>query len=295
MSKFVLAFVFSLPAFAQSICTAQFIGASATGTSAVIDNRSRMCSVWTVTYNPAGFSGLSIQLETANNNAAGTSSGTFALSTGTVLEGANPSTAVNCQTTSNCQFIINGYAPWVRLNLTSLTGTGTLNALAFGTTAPSAVTTIAASGTSGCPGTVGTPCVVDGPDATGAVPTKPPVAIAGLDSAGNINPLQVCTLSGTFDTSASGNTLLVAASGATQVRLCKFSAIDVGTGNTFQLKQGTGGTCAGGTTNLGQVYTGVLTVAQDYGSPLIAAASNAVCLNLTNATRVVGEFQYAQW
>ncbi len=277
MSKLVLIFLVSLPCVAQSICTAQFISASVTGTSAVIDNRSKMCSEWTVTYNPAGFTGLSIQLETANNNAAGTSPGTFALSTGTVLEGANPSTAVNCQTTNGCQFIINGYAPWVRLNLTSLTGTGTLTALAFGTTAPSPVTTISPGGATPCPGTIGTPCLT-----------------AGLDSAGAVTPFQICTLSGTFDTSASGSTLLIAASGSTQIRLCKFNAIDVGTGNTFQLKQGTGGTCAGGTTNLWMIYTSVLTVAEDFNSPLIAAASNAVCINLTNATRVVGGFEYAQ-
>ncbi len=277
MGKLVLAFLCSLPAFAQSICTAQFIGASATGTSAVIDNRSKMCSEWTVTYNPAGFTGLSIQLETANNNASATGPATFALSTGTVLEGANPSTAVNCQTTSNCQFIINGYAPWIRLNLTSVTGTGTLTALAFGTTAPSPAIAITPGGATACPGTVGTPCLT-----------------AGLDSAGTITPFQICTLSGTFDTSASGNTLLVAASGSTQIRLCKFNLIDVGTGNTIQLKQGTGATCAGGTTSLWMIYTSVLTVAEDFNSPLIAAAANAVCVNLTNATRVIGGFEYAQ-
>jgi hypothetical protein len=278
MKKLVLVFFLSLPAFAQSICTAQLISASATGTSAVIDNRSKMCSEWVVTYNPAGLTAISLQLETANNNAAGTSPGTFALSTGSVVEGSNPSTAVNCQTTSNCQFIIHdGYAPWVRLNFTSLTGTGTLTALAFGTTASSPVTSISPSGSTACPGTIGTPCLT-----------------AGLDSAGAVTPFQICTLSGTFDTSAAGNTLLVAASGTTQIRFCKFNLIDVGTGNTMQLKQGTGATCAGGTSNLWMVYTSVFTVAEDFGSPLIASASNAVCINLANATRVVGGFEYAQ-
>jgi len=272
----------------QSICVTQFNGATAIGTSTIVDNRFTMCSLWIVTYNSNGFATLSLELDTALDT--GGTPGAFALSSGTVLNGANPSTTVG-----QGQFIVNGYAPFVRLNFSAKTGTGSLTALATAFSAPAPITTISPPSATPCPGTSGTPCVVDGPDATGVLPTKPPVATAGLDSAGQINPFQVCTLSFNFDTSAAGNTLLVAASGATKVRLCKFSAIDVGTGNTFQLKQGTGATCAGGTTNLGQIYTSVSAVAQDYGSPLIAAASNAVCLNLTNATRIVGEGQYAQF
>jgi hypothetical protein len=315
----------------QSFCVTQFNQVTATGVSTTIDNRFTMCSLWIVTYNTHGFTAVSIELDTANDlGGTAPNPGTFALSTGTVLAGANPSTAVNCQTTSNCQFIINGYAPFVRLNFSSKTGTGGLTALGFGYPAAVPIIATIAAGTL-C--TAGTPCVVDGPDAAGTPSTKAPVQIAGndgtnvrriatdtsgrtvvvgaaaigsspagnplpsafVDSADKLVAPQVCTSSGTFDISAAGNTLLIAASGTTQIRLCHFSAIDVGTGNTFQLKQGTGATCAVGPSVLGQIYTSVLTVAQDYTSPLIAAASNAVCINLTNATRVVGEFQFAQY
>jgi len=296
MKKLFLLSVLSLPLVAQSICTSQFSTVPAIGTSAVIDNRVKMCSLWVVTYNSTGFSALSIQLDTANDVSG--SAGTFALSTGTVLEGANPSTAVNCQTTSNCQFIINGYAPWVRLNFTSKTGTGTLTALAFGTTAPSPVTTITpGGGGSPCPGTVGTPCVVDGPDATGAAPTKPPVQAAGLDGSGNILPFQFPTLVGATNVTTSGNTQIIAASGTTVIRLgmLEFTPITSGNSVNFKLVYGTGVNCATGATDLTAVQSNVLAYSHDFTFPLNVPAGKALCYNIDAATPTNVTYEYSRY
>jgi hypothetical protein len=69
----------------------------------------------------------------------------------------------------------------------------------------------------------------------------------------------------------------------------------------IQLTQGTGANCGTGTTNLTFLYgagSGVSAIAEDFQADqalLVAASGNAVCLNLSAATRTTGQVWYAQF
>jgi hypothetical protein len=276
-------------------CFIQLFKVATAPATASFDNSNPQCDNWTVMYTTQGFSAASIEFDSAPD--ANGTPGSFVAFAGTVVFGLNPSTIINTGTQGVIKFF--GYEPWLRLNFQSKSGTGTITAVAIGYKAGAIVTL--SSSSSGCPGTVGTPCVVVGPAAVGASPAGAPVEISALDSAGKLKLLDNCTLQLPFDVSASGNTLLVAASGSTQIRVCRLSIEDTtGTGgtnatNTEQLIQGTGATCAGGTTNLWMAYVQVAAAAEDFSlGPLVAAASNALCIKLTNATRVTGAVQYSQ-
>jgi hypothetical protein len=322
MKKLFLLLLFAGGAFAQD-CIFSF-DLSAAGDSAPFPNGG--CIYWTMTYKSVGFTGLSLTLQQAPNALSGGAQvpGTWITFAGTTTLGANPSTSITgavfaaTATTTNL-------AAWVRVDLSGLTGSGFVTGYAFG------YRTNGTAGGSG--GGCASPCVVIGPDApgaassqdpvqvagndgtdvraiatdtsgrtkvvggaaVGAAPSGNPVAVAFQDSAGHVLIPQLCTLSVFFDTSGAGNTLLVAASGATKIYLCHLTFQDVGTGNTIQLVQGTGATCAGGTTNFGMAYVAILAGAEDYPlNPLISSASNAVCISLANATRVTGEITYGQ-
>lgn len=304
MKRLLFLFPLALPLLSQSQtkvapdCSLTF-NFTAAGNSGNFDNRTISaatgvpCRYWTLSYYAQGFTGLSLTVQDAPDSSG--SPGTFVTYAGTVVSGINPNTSLTGATTD-----LNGYYPWMRVNLGGLTGSGSVHGTLNGWRTDAA--TIGAASSSGCPGTTGSPCVVVGPTATGSAPTNAPVQTSAVDSAGNVVRFQNCTLQAQFDTSSSGNTLLVAASGATQIRVCRLSIEDTtGTAgasptNTEQLVQGTGATCGGGTTNLWMAYVKVFAAAEDFAlGPLIASASNAVCINLTNATRVTGAIQYAQY
>jgi hypothetical protein len=276
MKKLILLLAFIAPLFAQTVCVTQLNQVAAVGVSSTIDNRFSMCSTWVVTYNSTGFSAISIELDSANDVSG--APGAFALSAGTVLVGANPATATNCQATINCQFIIYGYSPWVRLNFSSKTGTGTLTALAA--SVPTSVVTTTSSGSSGCPGTVGTPCVV-----------------AGQDGAGNVLAFQLPTKTGLTNITASGNTQIIAASGSTVIRLgmLEFTPITSGNSVNFKLVYGTGVNCATGATDLTAVQSNVLAYSHDFTFPLNVPAGKALCFNLDAATPTNVSFEYSQY
>lgn len=83
------------------------------------DNRQSGCTLWTMTYASNGFSVLSIVFQSApDNNGVPGSWSTFA---GTVVSGANPMTAI-----TQAGLVVTGYYPWVRVNLSAVTGTGTV-------------------------------------------------------------------------------------------------------------------------------------------------------------------------
>jgi len=107
---------------------------TANGNSQVIDNRPNTvsgrqtggCSSWTVAYTaPSTVSALSITLQGAPDN-AGTPGAYTTL--GTAVVGSNPST-----TTAQASFqVINGFAAWVRVNLASYAGSGTIQVSVWG-------------------------------------------------------------------------------------------------------------------------------------------------------------------
>lgn len=321
----------ALPCFGQSVCITQFSTVAAVGVSATIDNRTKMCSQWVVTYNSTGFSAISIELDSALDVSG--APGAFGVMPGTVLTGTNCTTNP-CTITGEGQFLINNYAPWVRLNFVSKTGTGSLTALALGTSV-NPVSTIAAGGStaSPCPGTSGTPCVVDGPDAAGAPSTTPPVQIGGndgtnvqrvrtdtsgrpivvggaatgaapagnpnliasLDGAGNVLPLQTPTIISNTAITASGNTQLIAASGSTVIRLglLEFTPDTSGNVLNFKLVYGTGSNCATGATDLTNVKTGVVAYSNTLNIPV--PSGKALCFNLDAATPAHVTTVYSQY
>ena len=216
MKKLVLVLLISLPLMAQqkqpvssmqedcgvifSFTTASSgaqasgtVTAGSTGTTAVIDNTQTGCLDWLVTYSTQStVSALSLHLQTADNNAG--VPGTWADYPGTLTTGINPNTAISPWATTEAT----GSAfPFVRMNLTSKTGAGSVTGKLYGWKRRPTYVTVTAGG--GCPGTVGTPCVVDGPDAVGTSPTKPPVLVSGVDIEGNLIHVIVTDTAGNID------------------------------------------------------------------------------------------------
>lgn len=105
-------------------CSASF-QITGLGHAAQIDNRTVSsatgvpCRYWTLSYYVDGFSGISIQVESAEDSNG--TPGSFSLFGGTVVNGSNPSTVATSSTVD-----LNGYFPWMRINVTSLTGSGAI-------------------------------------------------------------------------------------------------------------------------------------------------------------------------
>jgi hypothetical protein len=98
------------------------------------DNRTQGCTTWSVVYFNSGFSGVSVLLQSAPNNAgsAGAWGTGFAVQQN-VLTGSNPAT-----NTTGGYLWISGQGAFVRVQLTSATGTGVVTGAAFGWRIPSA-------------------------------------------------------------------------------------------------------------------------------------------------------------
>jgi len=143
----------------QFTATGTLPGATGQG----FDNRNRGCTTWTVTYTSTGFTAVSLVLQSAPSN--GTVAGAWVTFAGTTTSGINPNTAI-----TQAASTFTGYFPFIRINLASLTGAGTVMGLVYGWHVPAA--SIAA--------TLGTVTAV-GPDAPGTAPTQNPVQIAGVD------------------------------------------------------------------------------------------------------------------
>lgn len=153
------------------------VTAGSTGTTSVIDNRTdAACLDWMVTYSTTtGISALSLLFQTATN--ANGVPGTWSAYGGTLSTGINPNTAATAPwAVTNATG--NKY-PFLRMNLTAITGAGTISGNLYGWKRRPEFVTVSAGST--CPAS--SPCAVDGPTAAGAAPTFPPVMIAGQDGA----------------------------------------------------------------------------------------------------------------
>lgn len=118
-----------------------------------INNKDNACTGWVFTYDSEGFSAISLNLQSAPNviNAPNViSQGTWSTYSGTAVLGSLPMTG-----TSNGTYIGYTYYPWIRVNLTSATGTGSINVKLQGWKSPAYVASLGSgSGTVG-PGTIG--------------------------------------------------------------------------------------------------------------------------------------------
>lgn len=204
MKRFlILLSVFTGLTFAQNApnCNQQNNIILATATAGASFNATSVkCVAWTFSYFSEGFSALTVQVEYAPD--AGGTPGTWAvIPVGNLVSvGTAPLTLPLTNTVSN-NLTINGYFPWMRVNLTAATGTGFINYTLVGNSyvgASSQVTSSASGSTSS---------TVNGPDASGSPATKAPVLTAGNDGT-NVR---------TIKTDTSGNTMVVGsqATGAT--------------------------------------------------------------------------------
>lgn len=115
---------------------------AAPGPSSSYTNTLTQCTAWYLSYSSEGFSALSIQLESAPQVYGGV--GTFVAFQGTTVTGSNPST-----TTTSDSYSATGYYPYVRVNLLSITGTGSINATLHGWYSPNYIASTSGSLPSG--------------------------------------------------------------------------------------------------------------------------------------------------
>jgi hypothetical protein len=278
-------------------CVLPQFNPTTTGPSPQFDNR-QGCTYWVLNYSATGFTALSIQVESAPG---ANSPGTWVAFAGTVDTGSNPSTSIT-QTSAT----MHEYYPWMRINLTSITGTGQVRAQLFGyKTNPNP------SGTSTIVGDV----TVIGPDAPGAASTQNPVQVAGndgldvraikTDALGNSlvagvtqtgTAVYACPTQALFNLTGSGNTQIIAASGATTIRICHIS-LNSDTSEDIKITRGTGANCGTGTADVTGLYKNVTGFALDFTPQALlkGAASGAICINQSAVAITGGVVIYAQY
>ena len=103
-------------------------------TGSGFDNRQQGCTTWNMSYTNSGFGNLVLTLETAPDNAgeAGTFSAGFQVQQSTI-SGSNAATS-----TVAGFWWARGYAPWVRVHATNITGSGFIYGAVFGWRKPNA-------------------------------------------------------------------------------------------------------------------------------------------------------------
>jgi len=92
-----------------------------------INNKATGCTAWIMIVDVEGFSADSIVLQSAPN-AGPSAAGTFITFAGSTTSGSNPTT-----TTASSTYLATGYYPWLRVNVTTVTGApGSINVQLFG-------------------------------------------------------------------------------------------------------------------------------------------------------------------
>jgi hypothetical protein len=97
----------------------------AEGSQQQFNNKQTACVNWQMNVFVSGVSALSIQFESATDS--GVAPNVFGVFGGTLLSGNNPST-----TTTQSTSTFTGMYPWVRINPTSATGSGTVTGVVYG-------------------------------------------------------------------------------------------------------------------------------------------------------------------
>lgn len=220
------------------------------------------CVSWTVTYYSTGFTALSLRLESAPDSSG--SAGTWVAFSGTIVAGINPNTA-----TTSAYSVINGMNPWVSLNLVSKTGTGTITAYVYGCRSLTCASVVAAG-------------------AAANVTVVGPLPLPVL-------PSPYCDKQALFNLAGSGDTQIVAASGAAVISVCHISLSTVGA-EDIKLTEGTGANCVTGNANVTGLYKNVTALALDFGAtaPVVTAAGSALCLNQSAVQAAGGIVVYRQ-
>jgi hypothetical protein len=144
------------------------------------DNRFQQCETWTLAYEATGFSSFTLTFQSSVGATTPTSFGAY---TGSTVEsssgfGTNTTGGIATYTNLATGTVVN--TPWVRVNLASAMGTGTVRIFLYGYKTGYTGGTGGGGGGgggSGCPN----PCPVVGTAASGSVPSGNPVQTAGSD------------------------------------------------------------------------------------------------------------------
>ena len=294
----------------------QIFQAQAPATSAQFNNTNPKFNAWTVMYNYSGSGSFSVELDCAPDmtTAGGAPTpGSFAACTN-VVTGNNPST-----TPAYGYMTFVGYTPWLQLNVTAISsGNLTVVAVAFDPADPES----GGGSGGGCTGTAATPCIVAGPNASGAAPTKNPVLVAGqdgtdvrtvlTDASGRPN-VNLFGFNGTAASQILANTAAAAISlsaGTDVVIVSGVSAkttyilkMDVAWNNSANvtIRQGTTSStpCDTSTVALTGAYQNLLGLSEDYNSNfslLKTSSTNLdICLHFSTAVTAGGQVFYAQF
>ena len=221
------------------------------------------CVSWTVTYYSTGFTApLSLRLDSAPDSSG--SAGTWGAFTGSVIAGINPNTSI-----TSAYSVINGMNPWVSLNLTAATGSGTISAYVYGCRSLTCASVVAAG-------------------AAANVAITGPFPLPVLSSV-------YCDKQAAFNLSGSGDTEIIAASGVAVISVCHISLSTV-TAEDLKLTQGTGLNCVNGNAAITGLYKNAAALALDFGaaSPVVTAAGSALCLNQSAGQATGGIVVYRQ-
>jgi len=256
---------------------------------------------WIVVYSSTGFTGLSLEFQSAPD--AGGTPGTWVSFAGTVLSSTQyvGSSGINPNTSTTAAFTgFAGYFQWNRVTLLSITGTGRVTGNAYGFLN----STLATAGGGGGGGGSGctAPCAVEGTAAAGSPPSGPPVLVGGSDgtdvrtlltdaSGRLITSSTTATSELAVSVSSSGLTQILAASAGKVITIYHFS-IGMASSVNFQLEYGTGSNCGTGTTAATGVYQVIQGLALDV--PFSLPASQALCVNLGSGVVGGGLLVYTQ-
>lgn len=124
-------------------------------TTAPINNQNAACNAytWSLSYATTQVSTISIQMEAAATTVGQSSPSNFTIIPGTTLAGTNPSTSLSGV------YTMQGYFPWVRINVTSATYSSNpaplIDVYLNGWSSPNAVAHLNSGGGGGGSGTVG--------------------------------------------------------------------------------------------------------------------------------------------
>lgn len=261
-------FLLAASAFAQPFVPDCFITATATTTTPVNssnqDNRLGPstpgigCVDWTVTYYSTGFSGISVELDSANDSSG--VPGAFSAFGGTLIAGTNPSTTLN-----EGSIQVTGYFPWQRLRISGLVGSGVATAFAFGFRPIAFV-----------------------------LPKSSTAQASNVTQIGG-NNVFACPNQAIITLAGSGNTQIIAHSGTNRTLIC-FLQISYASGLNVQVTSGTGGTCGTSSANVTGLFqnVGTITMPATPFSPLVVAAGLDTCINDSTTAAGGGIVMYTQ-
>jgi hypothetical protein len=122
--------IFGLMLLAQSPSVQQALTFTTTGPGAAVANYNGAAS-WRLTFTPTGFTAATVQVESAEDCSGSPCATWTAVNQSNVINGTNPVIWTASPVVSNTvAFKFNH--PWLRVNVTSVTGTGSIQTLLLG-------------------------------------------------------------------------------------------------------------------------------------------------------------------